>query len=210
MPALPGIRHRASWMPRPGIAGVPPASGRRPAGVFKRARCPRSQGSDTGPRGCRVPGSRASRPHRAAGPPVCSSGQDARAPRDPTPGLVDAASWDRGRPARKWAEGPPVCSSGQDARAPRDSTPGLVDAASWDRGRPARKWAEGPQVCSSGRDARAPRRARELRRLAGHQRGVAGPGERVAHGAQRVWVVIDHQDARLLARRPARRRRGRR
>ena len=27
--------------------------------------------------------------------------------------------WERGRPARKWAEGPPVCSSGQDARAPR-------------------------------------------------------------------------------------------
>ena len=131
MPALPGIRHRALWMPRPGIAGVPPAPGRRPA-------------MDDPPKA-----------HR-----VCSSGQDARAPRDPTPGLVDAASWDRGRPARtrpeagngRPAEGPPVCSSGQDARAPRDPAPGLVDAAYWDRGRPARTRPE----AGDGRPAEGP------------------------------------------------------
>ena len=53
----------------------------------------------------------------AEGPPVCSSGQDAR---DPGECAERRDSWERGRPARKWAEGPPVCSSGQDARDPRN------------------------------------------------------------------------------------------
>ena len=38
----------------------------------------------------------------------------------------------------------------------------------------------------------------ELAMLAGHQRRIARPGERVAHVAQRLRVVVDHQHARLL------------
>jgi len=40
------------------------------------------------------------------------------------PRQVDA-SWERGRPARKWAEGPPVCSSGV------ESTTGAVAVGRW-------------------------------------------------------------------------------
>ena len=52
----------------------------------------------------------------------------------------------------------------------------------------------------------APDDLRDLPRLAGHQRGVAGPGQPVAHRAQHVRVVVDHEDARRLARLPTRRR----
>ncbi len=36
---------------------------------------------------------------------------------------------------------------------------------------------------------------REIARLAGHQRGVTSPGQRVAHGAQRARVVVHNEDA---------------
>ena len=191
----------------PGTACAPlgarasrPQVGRRPTGVFKRARCPRSQerqrlchrlsrGDSTHaaparPPGPRVPplGARASRPQvgrRPTGvqagkmpafpgkaPPVSSSLPRRLDPRVParSPG-ARAPPWDRGRPARKWAEGPPVCSSRQDARAPRKGSACVIVSPEatrptrpplgprdrgcppWERGRPARKWAEGPQVC---------------------------------------------------------------
>ena len=186
MPALPGLRHRASWKP-PGSAGVSPASGpkahrcssgqdaralRAPTPglveaawergrlarkwaegpqVFKRARCPRSQGSDTGPRGSRL-GARASRPQVGRRPTGVQAGK-----MPALPGLRHRASWKPpGSAGVSPASGPKAhrCSSGQDARAPRAPTPGLVEAA-WERGRLARKWAEGPQVFKRARCPRS-------------------------------------------------------
>ena len=232
-------------------AGCPfPASGRGGQG----ARAPRKAPTRSG-----FPWERG-RPARkwAEGSPVCSSGQDARAPRDrrgpaeccggdarssgggPAAGCPFPASgrggqgaraprkaptrsgfpWERGRPARKWAEGPPVCSSGQDARAPRDRrgpaercggdarssgggpAAGCSFPASgrggqgaraprkaptrsgfpWERGRPARKWAEGPPVCSSGQDAALPGTDAGLRNAAGETLAQAAVGlRRVVH-----------------------------
>ena len=39
----------------------------------------------------------------------------------------------------------------------------------------------------------------ELPRVARHERDEAGCGERVPHVAQRLRVVVDHEDARLLS-----------
>ena len=94
MPALPAntpVRRGFSLGSRASRAhpagGRQWATGRRPTGVFKRARCPRSQ--QTHPCGAGFPWDRG-RPARprpeagngrlAEGPPVCPSGQDARAP----------------------------------------------------------------------------------------------------------------------------------
>ena len=90
----------------------------------------------------------------AEGPPVCSSGQDARAPRRTS--MRSGLSRERGRPARMWAEGPPVFKR---ARCPRSQE--SIDAErSFPGSRASRpQWAEGPPVCSSGQDARVPRRA---------------------------------------------------
>ena len=173
MPALPGKAPPvSSSLPRrldprgpgsvPGTAGVPlgarasrPQVGRRPTGVFKRARCPRSQ-------------ERHRLSHRL------SRGDSTHAAPARSPG-PRASPWERGRPARKWAEGPPVfkrarcprsqerhrlshrLSRGDSTHAARARPPG-PRASPWERGRPARKWAEGPPVCSSGQDARAPRK----------------------------------------------------
>ena len=93
----------------------------------------------------------------------------------PTPGLVDAASWERGRPARKWAKGPQVfkrarCPRSQEKRrlphrlsrgdsihAARARSPG-PRAPPGSAGVPP---ASGPKAhrCSSGQDARAPRKS---------------------------------------------------
>ena len=41
-------------------------------------------------------------------------------------------------------------------------------------------------------------RSASLSWVAGHERGVAGPEERLPHVAQRLWVVVDDQDAGRL------------
>ena len=105
-------------MPAPlGARASRPQVGRRPTGVFKRARCPRSQESVDAERS--FPGSRASRPQWAAGPPPpLSAGTRAtRRGRCRPPGSAGVppasgpqahrCSRARGRPARKWAAGPP-------------------------------------------------------------------------------------------------------
>ena len=105
--------------------GAPP--GARPARAHRishacRPRCS-PPGASAGPCASESPTLAAhGAPPRERGRPV----------RIESPALAaHGAPWERGRPARKWAEGPPVCSSGRDARAPRrDSvascSPGLT------------------------------------------------------------------------------------
>ena len=144
-----------------GARAARPQVGRRPTGVFMRARCPRSQGKRRAERPSL--GARAARPHVGRRPTGVF--MRARCPRSQESAVRSGRPWERGRPARTWAEGPPVCSCGQDARDPRESA--WRSGRPWERGRPARKWAEGPPVCSCGQDARAPRKAPS---------GVAVPG----------------------------------
>ena len=111
----------------PGERGRPArTSGRRPTRVLKRARCPRSQGKR--PCGTALPGSAGVPPAR--GPMAHPWVQAGKMPALPGKApLRNGSSWERGRPARTWAEGPPVGSSGQacprmgeagDARDPRE------------------------------------------------------------------------------------------
>ena len=110
-PAPPACRSAAF----PGIAGVPPAVGRRPTGLSKRSRRPSRPRRHLQLAGAPSLGSRASRRLWAKGPPVCPSGQGALRAHAGTSSLPERLSWDRGRPARLWAAGPPVCPSGQGA-----------------------------------------------------------------------------------------------
>ena len=105
MPALPGPACRSA----PGSAGVPPARGPKAHRCVQAARCPHSQVQRVG-----APlGARASRPQWAEGPPVCSSGQDARAPRS----SVSERPWERGRPARSGPKAHPCIRAGKPAPA---------------------------------------------------------------------------------------------
>ena len=186
MPALPGKRSCGAVFL--GARASRPQVGRRPTGVFKRSRCPRSRESAHAERFSWERG----RPARkwAEGPPVCSSGQDARAPgkalmRSGFPGSagVPPASGPKAHrcvQAVKMPALPGKRSCGavflgarasrpqvgrrptgvfKRARCPRSRESAHAERFSWERGRPARKWAEGPPVCSSGQDARAPRKA---------------------------------------------------
>ena len=77
-------RHRWLFLGSPATRRVPPAVGRRPTGVFLGARASRPH---EGRRPTGVPGS--------AGVPACGP-------------KAHRCSWERGRPARMWAEGPQV------------------------------------------------------------------------------------------------------
>ena len=144
---------------------------------------------------CDFPGARASRPQRAGGP-RCSSGQDARAPRNGTTCLVglrrslaSACDFPGARASRPQRAGGPRCSSGQDARAPRNGTTCLVglrrslaSACDFPGARASRPQRAGGPRCSSGQDARAPRNGTTC--LVGLRRSLASacdfPGARAS------------------------------
>ena len=99
MPAIPG-EHRCGAV-FPGSAGVPPAVGRRPT-MVQAGKMPAIPGEHRC--GAVFPGSAGVPP--ASGPQAHngSSGQDARDPGRAS--MRCGLSWERGRPARKWAAGP--------------------------------------------------------------------------------------------------------